>query len=328
MPIGFDSGRALEFIDKQGVVKLLTLINGTAGSVSGAQDCVARVKAAFKSHGVEATVKLVHGAEIAAAARKFTIAQANGTSHAQEALVVAGGDGTISAAAGELAGKDVPLGILPMGTLNHFARDLGLPRDIEGAAGVIAAGHTRLVDVAELNGRVFVNNSSIGLYPFMVDRRNAHQRQRGISKLLATLPAMLETLRHASWHRLEIAASGERQRVRTPCIFVGNNPYETRLATFGGRARLDCGELDVHVIRQQSRLGVLLLPFKIALGIVNRERDVQTFCTDELEIHSHRRRSLRVSLDGEISRMRTPLRYRSRPGALRVLCGPPPIPAR
>jgi diacylglycerol kinase family enzyme len=308
-------------------VKLLALINSAAGSVSGAQDSAARVKAAFKKHGVETTIKLVRGAEIAAAARDFTMARANGNGHGNEALVVAGGDGTISAAASELAGKDLPLGILPLGTLNHFAKDLGLPLDIEGAAGVIAAGRSQLVDVAELNGRVFVNNSSIGLYPFMVDRRNAHQRQRGISKLFATLPAMVETLRRASWHRLEITAAGKRQRVRTPCIFVGNNPYETGLAAFGCRTRLDCGELDVHVIRQQSRLGVLLLPFKIALGIVNRERDVQTFCSAELKIDSRRRRSLRVSLDGEIVHMQTPLRYRSRPGALRVICGPAPVPA-
>ncbi len=308
-------------------MKLLILINSAAGSVGGAQDSAARVKAAFKKHGVEPTIKLVRGPDIAAAAREFAIARAKGNGPGEEALVVAGGDGTISATASELAGKDLPLGVLPLGTLNHFAKDLGLPLDIEGAAGVIAAGQSRLVDVAEVNGRIFVNNSSIGLYPFMVERRNAHQRQRGIGKLLATLPAMVETLRHASWHRLEIAAAGERQHVRTPCIFVGNNPYETALATFGSRKQLDGGELDVHVIRQQSRLGVLLLPFKIALGIVNRERDVQTFCSDALEIGSRRQRSLRVSLDGEIVRMQTPLRYRSRPGALRVLCGPPPASA-
>lgn len=308
-------------------MKLLALINSAAGSVSGAQDSAARVKAAFEKHGVKATIKLVRGPEIATAAREFAIARAKGNGPGDQVLVVAGGDGTISAAAGELAGKDLPLGVLPLGTLNHFAKDLGLPLDIEGAAGVIAAGQSRLVDVAEVNGRIFVNNSSIGLYPFMVTRRNAHQRQRGIGKLLATLPAMMETLRRASWHRLDIAAAGERQHVRTPCIFVGNNPYDTALATFGSRARLDCGELDVHVIRQQSRLGVLLLPFKIALGIVNPEQDVMTFCSADLEIDSRRGRSLRISLDGEIVRMHTPLRYRSRPGALRVLCGPAPTPA-
>lgn len=305
-------------------MKILVLVNSAAGSVAGSEDIVARVQAAFVQHGADATVRALTGPAIADAAREF-VATWSSKAGEESALAVAGGDGTISAAAGVLAGTEVPLGILPLGTLNHFAKDLGLPLELEAAAGVIAAGHTRQIDVAEVNGRVFVNNSSIGLYPFMVARRNAFQRLRGVGKLLATIPALLQTLRGASWHRLEIAAAGHRMRVRTPCIFVGNNPYQVDLTAFGSRARLDTGELDIRVIRQQSRLGVLLLPFKIALGWVHPERDVQTFHDADLEIASrrHRRRPLRVSLDGEIMRMETPLRYHSRPAALRVLCGPP-----
>lgn len=302
-------------------MKILVLVNSAAGSVAGSEDIAARVQAAFVRLGAEATVRVLPGSAIVAVAREFMARRSSGS-----ALAVAGGDGTISAAAGVLAGTEVPLGILPLGTLNHFAKDLGLPLELDAAAGVIAAGHTRQIDVAEVNGRVFVNNSSIGLYPFMVARRNAYQRQRGIGKLLATIPALLQTLRGASWHRLEIAAAGQRLRVRTPCIFVGNNPYQVDLTAFGSRARLDTGELDIRVIRQQSRLGILLLPFKIALGIVHPERDVQAFRAADLEIasHRHRRRSLQVSLDGEVVRMETPLRYRSSPAALRVLCAPSP----
>jgi diacylglycerol kinase family enzyme len=301
-------------------VKLLVLINAGAGSARG-QDCGAKVSAAFERHGIDATIRLLPGAEIASATRDFAKAQSAGRPAGEQALAVAGGDGTIGAAASAFAGTDLPLGILPLGTLNHFAKDLGLPLDVAAAAGIIAAGRTRKVDVAELNGRVFINNSSIGLYPFMVAQRNARQRQSGMSKLLSTFPAMLETLRQATWHRLEIAAAGPRQRVRTACVFVGNNPYEVGLAAFGSRLRLDRSELDIHVIRQQSRLGVLLLPFKIALGMVDRERDVQVLRSPELEIVTRRSRSLQVSLDGEVVTMATPLRYRSRPSALRVFCG-------
>jgi diacylglycerol kinase family enzyme len=252
--------------------------------------------------------------------------QPNGPKQHEKVLVVAGGDGTISAVAGVLAGTGTPLGILPLGTLNHFAKDLGLPLEVDAAAGIIASGKSREVDVAELNGSVFVNNSSVGLYPFMVERRNAHQHRLGVGKLLATLPALFETLGGASWHRLDIAAAGERQRIRTPCVFVGNNSYEVDLKALASRTRLDRGELDIHIVRQQSRLGVLLLPIKIALGIVNPQRDVETFQSTDLEIVSRRRRSLSVSLDGEVVRMETPLRYRSRPGALRVFCGPKLVP--
>lgn len=296
-------------------MKLLVLINSAAGSVTGSEDIADRVREAFVRQGGEATVRVLAGSDIGAAVQAFVDQKTEG------ALAVAGGDGTISAAAGVLAGTEVPFGILPLGTLNHFAKDLALPLDLDGAAGVIAAGHTRQIDVAEVNGRVFVNNSSVGLYPFMVARRNAYQRLRGVGKMLATIPALLQTLRSASWHRLQIAAAGQHLLVRTPCIFVGNNPYQVDLTSFGSRAHLDTGELDIRVIRKQSRLGVLLLPFKIALGMINPERDVQSFRSVDLEIGS-RRRQLRVSLDGEVVHMHTPLRYRSRPAALRVLCPP------
>jgi diacylglycerol kinase family enzyme len=296
-------------------------MNPAAGSVNGAKDFPSLATAAFARHRVTARIQRLPGDRLAAVVRDFVHRRPDG-----EALAVVGGDGTIGTAAGVLAGTDLPLGILPMGTLNHFARDLGLPIQVEAAAGIIAAGHTRKVDVAEVNGRIFVNNSSIGLYPFMVERRNTHQNRFGVGKMLATLPAVVEALRDASWHRLRIVAAGERHRIRTPCIFVGNNVYDVGLKALGTRARLDGGELDIHVVRQQSRLGVLLLPFKIALGIVNPERDVQTFQSTELAIVPHHRRLLRVSLDGEVVRMETPLRYRSRPAALRVFCGPSPVP--
>ncbi len=300
-------------------MKVLVLLNAAAGTADKADDPEAMVREAFAGHGVEATLRALPGPEIAAAARAFV------TSRSADAVVAAGGDGTISAVAGALAGSDVPLGIVAMGTLNHFARDLGLPLEVKQAAAVIAAGRTRQVDVAELNGRVFVNNSSVGLYPFMVARRTEQQRH-GLGKALATLPATLQTLLGASWHRLGIAAAGERKAVRTPCIFVGNNAYETGLADFGSRKSLERGELDVQVIKQQTRLGLLLLPFKIALGLADPARDVQAFRCAELELTSRSPR-LRVSLDGEIATLSSPLRYRSRPGALRVLAEPRPAAA-
>ena len=307
--------------------RALVLINDAAGSGKEAQDRSTGIKTSFARHGVDATVRPLRGPDIAEAAKGFAAQRSDEGRRGDEVLVAAGGDGTISAAAGALAGTGVPLGILPLGTLNHFAKDLGLPLDLDGATGIIAAGQTRQVDLAELNGRVFVNNSSVGLYPFMVARRTAEQRRHGVGKWLATVPAMVQTLGEASWHHLEITAPGEHEVVRTPCVFVGNNPYELGLKAFGSRRRLDGGELDVHVIRQQSRTGVLLLPVKIALGICDRERDVHVFRSATLEITSRKRRSLGVSLDGEVMHMTTPLRYRSRPGDLRVFCGPAQAPA-
>ena len=303
-------------------MKVLVLLNAVAGP--GAKpDRTAEVQAAFIQHGVDATLSIVSGPDIAQAARTARDARHAQTGAAYDALVVAGGDGSISAAAGQLAGNDFPLGILPFGTLNHFARDLGLPLELDAAVAVIAAQKIRRVDVAQLNGRVFVNNSSVGLYPFMVASRNAGQRRFGLSKLAATLPALARTLLGASWHNLDIAMAGQKRRVRTPCVFVGNNAYATDIATFGQRAKLDSGQLCVFVVCGQTRLGLLLLPFKIALHLANRDRDVESFSVADLEILS-RRPYLRVSLDGEIATVPTPLRYSSRPRALCVLA---PLPA-
>jgi diacylglycerol kinase family enzyme len=296
--------------------KMMVLLNTGAGSAHPSP-VEGDIKAHFAEHGIDATIRSLPGAKISAAAKEFAD-QHHGDF---DALVVGGGDGSVSAAAAALAGGDIPLGVLPLGTLNHFAKDLAIPLDLPGAVATIAAGALRRVDVAELNGRIFINNSSIGLYPFMVARRNEEQRRLGRSKLAATFPAAMRALMSNAWHHLGIEAEGERKRVRTPCIFVGNNPYQVGLGHFGTRASLEGGELCVHVVRQQSRLGVLLLPFKVALGLADPLRDVETFTAPDVEITSRKRR-LHVSLDGEVAMVETPLRYRIRPRALSVLAPP------
>lgn len=304
-------------------MKILVLLNAAAGSAgqSSPADLSARIQEGFAKHGVEATIKAVRGPELAATAK------AARRDSGLDAVVAAGGDGTISAAAAALSGGDLPLGILPLGTLNHFAKDLGLPLDLESAIAVIAEGNVRRVDLGEVNGRIFVNNSSVGLYPFMVARRNVEQQRSGLSKATATLSAALRALLQAPWRTLGIAAAGSRKRVRTPCVFIGNNPYHVGLTAFGTRQSLDSGELCVHVVRRQTRVGILLLPLKVALGLADPVRDVETFSAVDVEITS-RKRHMRVSLDGEITALQTPLRYRSLPGALGVLARPAAEPAR
>jgi diacylglycerol kinase family enzyme len=157
-------------------MRVAILLNAGAGTLARlGQDGPARVRAAFEEAGVAADLKIVESRDL-----KDTI---DGLAAGHEAsgldgIVVGGGDGTIGCAASRLAGTGVPLGILPLGTLNHFAKDLGLPLDIGAAAAVVAAGHVEAVDVAECNGHVFVNNSSIGVYPFLVEEREAERTRR------------------------------------------------------------------------------------------------------------------------------------------------------
>nr|WP_255528567.1 diacylglycerol kinase family protein [Roseomonas sp. KE0001] len=302
-------------MSEPGAVRIKVLVNAGGGSVRG-RELRAEIAAVFAAHGVAADVEQLGGDALAAAARA---ALAEG----YEAVVAGGGDGTVSAVAGVLAGGEVPLGVLPLGTLNHFARDLGLPADWRQAAAQLARGQVRRIDVAEVNGRVFINNSSVGLYADMVSERDRERRRRGWRKGPAMLLACLRILRRFGLRRLTVRAAGRRERVKTPLVFIGNNDYETSLPRPGRRVALDGGHLCLCVTRHGSRLSLLRLALRAAFGRLREERDFEMRAVETAEIHA-RAPLLRVSLDGEVAMLRTPLRYRIRPGALRVLAADSP----
>ncbi|PBB65280.1 hypothetical protein CK228_28870 [Mesorhizobium sp. WSM4312] len=296
-------------------MKVMALINKGAGAAVRKGDIARAVRDAFAERGAEADVRLVDGREVGELARRF-VADNKSTSDHGSRLVVGGGDGTLGTAASALAGTNLVLGVLPLGTLNHFAKDLGVPLDLTAAIDTIATGTPVAVDVAEVNGRVFLNNSSIGIYPFFVAKRSAEQRHRGFCKLAAIGPALMRTVRFATWQAVHVSAQGARERLRTPCVFVGNNFYD--VANLGHRRSLSSKELCIYVVKQQSWFGLALLPFKIAFGMIDSTRDLETYRATSLQITSHRRAML-VSLDGEAVRMDMPLNFRIRPAALQVL---------
>ena len=291
-------------------MRLLVLLNAAGGS-AGDDTLPDRIARAFAERGAEARVLATPGPALTEAARR----------PGYDGVVACGGDGTINAVANALVGGDVPLGVLPLGTLNHFARDLGLPRAWEEAVGVIATGHTRRIDVGEVNGRVFVNNSSVGLYAEMVAERDRERRQRGWRKGPAMLLAGWRTLRRFTRRRLSIRADGAQQVLRSPLVFVGNNLYETSLPHPGRRAALDRGELCLAVTRHQSRWGLLRSGMRAMLGRLREDRDFTLTSVSAVDIDSPLP-VLRVSYDGEVRSMAPPLRYRSRPGALLVFAPP------
>ena len=288
-------------------MKAAILINRGGGSAK--RELVEKAIAGLRL-GEEA--QWLDGNEIAQAAKRAVEGGAR--------LVVAGGgDGTLSCVAGALAGTGAALGILPLGTLNHFARDLGVPLDLAEAAAVIAQGRTRAVDVAEVNGRVFVNNSAIGLYPLMILDRDSQQRRLGRSKRLAMIVASLRTLFRFHHRRLTLTVNDERSgRIDTPLLFVGNNDYRIDLGAPGQREKLDGGQLCVFVLRKQTRRGLIAATVRALMG---RSRDDDMMRIDGVErLHvSSRRSRLAVSLDGETALMDTPLDYRIRPKALKVV---------
>lgn len=287
------------------------LLNRGGGAVAADPTIPNKVAQALKSAGIHAKVELVAGGECGV--RCKAIAE-----RGDAMLIVGGGDGTVGAAACALAGTETQLGILPLGTLNHFARDLGIPADLAEAAKLIAGGKERRVDVAEMNGRIFINNSAIGLYPLMVVDRDQQRKRLGRSKRLAMAVASLRTLARFKHHRLTLTVNDHKAQVDTPLLFVGNNDYRVELPAAGERKSLEDGELCVMVMRKKTRLGFIGAGVR---ALFNRSRPddmVRLEKVERLRVSS-RRPQLAVSLDGEVVRVPPPLDYKIRKKALRVV---------
>jgi diacylglycerol kinase family enzyme len=294
-------------------MKAIVILNCGSGAVdrTEAEAAVARVAGAFRDAGLEPEVRAVPARSIHEAARAAASSEA-------DPVVFGGGDGTLSTGAAALAGGPKTLGVLPLGTFNHFAKDLGIPLKLEDAVRTIAEGHVREVDVGEVNGRPFLNNSSIGLYPEIVRVRDELRRHRGMRKGPAMLRAAREVLRAPPFLSVDLRVEGDVSRVRTPFVFVGNNRYEMNLFALGVRSALDRGELGLYVARNVRRWGIVRLALRSLLGRLRQDKEFEALTVPQVEVGMHRR-IVRVALDGEVFRTESPLRYRSRPRALRVL---------
>jgi diacylglycerol kinase family enzyme len=197
-----------------------------------------------------------------------------------------------------------------------------MPTDLAGAAAAIAGGEVRRVDVAEVNGRVFVNNSVLGVYPEMVAVRDRVREQRGWGKVRAVPVAVLAVARRFPVHRVDLEGPGYRRaRVRTPLLFIGNGVYDNGSGGQPQRGALDDGLLGLAVASATTRWGLVRAMFRALRRGAEASGDLDTAELTDLLVRV-RGRHLRVALDGEVDRFEAPLEYRVRPGALRVLAPP------
>lgn len=294
-------------------MKIAVVVNEHGGSSTGANNDITAetIRAAFTDYGVQCTVLAVPGAQIAHTAKQ---AMRDGF----EKIVAGGGDGTMSTIAAVLAGTRIPMGILPLGTLNHFAKDLGIPPALSDAVYTAVHGEQHEIDIAEVNGRTFINNSSLGLYPHMVKGRNGFIERLGLGKWSAMALAFLRVIDRLPLYSITVQAHGTVEKATTPLIFIGNNRYDMSLLELGNRERLDAGELSVYMARCSEHFCLLRFALRAVLGSLDQSKNFESEVVQHLEI-SARRKSLRVALDGEIVRMKPPLRYRIRPRDLVVV---------
>ena len=285
------------------------LINPGGGSAG--DSAIDAVRAALADHRLDAIIEQVPGPDLAGRAAALAKGGA-------KLVVAAGGDGTVGAVAGALAGTATSLGVLPLGTLNHLARDLGIAFDIDQAVALLASGRPRHIDLASLNGRYFVNNSAIGLYPLMVVDREQQQKQ-GRSKKMAMLVASLRTLIRFRHERLCLRINdSDTETLTTPLLFVGNNDYRMAWPAAGQREVIDDGRLCVLVMRKTSRLGLFAATLRLLMGRPRDDDMVRLDDVTRLNVSSRKAR-LTVSSDGETERVRPPLDYRIHPRALAVI---------
>jgi diacylglycerol kinase family enzyme len=241
-------------------------------------------------------------------------------------IVASGGDGTVAGVAHALAGTNAALAVLPMGTFNYFARGLRMPEDAEGAARAILQGAPHDIAVGTLNGRVFLNNVSIGLYPAILEEREATYARYGRYRILAHIASLRTILRFQRPYRMTLEQDQTQHRIRTPMVFVARSAYQLDQFGLEGARAISDDRFVLFLAHQQTRLGFLRLAWKLIRRKVDHGRDVIVSTPRRITVTVPGRHRISVALDGEKLKMRLPLRIEIAEHDLQVIL-PPDNPA-
>lgn len=234
-------------------------------------------------------------------------------------VVAAGGDGTVTGVAQALIGTGVPMGVLPLGTFNYFARGLGLPQEPEAAASAILNGTPHRISVGVVNGQVFLNNASLGLYPTALRERETAYKRWGRSRLMAHV-ALLRTLyRFQRPHRLTIETDdGATLTLRTPLVFAARSAYQVDYFGLDGRDAISADQFAVYIARDGSRWHLFRMALRLATGSMKAGRDIDLITPRQMRIATRASQPY-VAYDGEKRRMPAPLDFKILDDALAII---------
>jgi diacylglycerol kinase family enzyme len=291
-------------------MRIAVIINSAAGT-GDSDDISSRIKEAFNRKNVEADLFELYGENI-----KSELASV--TESGYDAIAAAGGDGTLNSVINMTIDSSLPFGIIPMGTLNHFAKDAGIPLEMEDAVDVIVNQHISAVDIAEVNGHYFLNNSSVGFYPKMVKHRDKEMKTLGYGKWYAMFRALLNIFSRYPLITLRIKTEDHFNEIKTPFIFIGNNIYTFDLFNLGKRERIDQGELSLYYPKTSGRFSIVRFAFMALINKLDSTEDFFNSHYSEISVIS-RRRTLEVSVDGEVIHIDPPLEYKIHPHKLKLL---------
>ncbi len=244
----------------------------------------------------------------------------------QGAVVAAGGDGTINAVAQAVLPTGLPFGVLPQGTFNYFSRTHGIPSDTEHATRALLRAQVRPVQVGLVNERVFLVNASVGLYPQLLEDREAYKQRYGRSRLVAFWAALVTLLHAHRPLRLRIGCQGVERDVRTPTLFVANNALQLERIGIAEAAALHQGQLVAITLRPVGTWAMLGLMLHGAMGRLGDDDDAVSFGFEQLAVRPaapRRTGKVKVATDGEICWLRAPLDFRVSPQPLWLLAPAP-----
>lgn len=288
------------------------IVNARAGTALGMapETMSARVRAAFETVGASPDVHVVPSQQIDA-----LLDAARGRDHP---VIIGGGDGSVRAAAQKLAGTQVPLGVIPLGTMNLFAREIAMPLDFDAALDALVTGEEMRVDAASVNGDMFLCNSLMGL-PAIFSRHRETLRGTGVwdgARKAWSLARRIAALRHRIGVELDDGTGVHPMRVMA--LAVSNNPYDGTSGVGLRRPRLDGGELGIYTSRHRTGMSAAMAIVRAYFGTWRDDPYVSEHRAHGMRVTSRRRR-IWLSNDGEAQVYRTPLVYRCHPGALSVI---------
>lgn len=292
--------------------RVLVVLNAQAGTVRdvGAAQIRARVDEALTLPNLEVDVEVLEG-------EPMVHAIASASARGYDTLIVGAGDGTVSHAAAVLSGTQVTLGVLPLGTMNMLAYDIGLPRDLTQALEALRHARPMRIDLATVNGRAFHGVSGLGFFTQMAMAREQVRAQRG--RVAGWLLALGRAVVRSGRLSLVIEIEGQRSPVDAYAAIVTNNAFD---APGWHRSRLDAGVLEVHVAEERGALARIRAGADLLAQAWRDNPGIHTFRTRAVTIHAPRRHRAWVATDGEISRETLPLHYEVAPGALSLLLPP------
>ncbi len=294
-----------------GRAAICVLLNAGSGSAKGAEKQT-QVSDAFARHGVMPEIRLIGNDD------QLETEVRRAAQSGFDVIVAGGGDGTISCVAGHLAGGNAKMGVIPLGTFNFVARGLGIPEDVDAAVEALLSGAARPMTVGLVNGRIFLNNASLGIYPQILKEREGTYKRWGRSRIAAHWSVLVTFLAFRAPVRMKVIVDGQTRRRKTPLAFIARSAFQLEHFGLDGAGDVRDGQFALFLAPDSTRWQLLGRALRLAGKGMNPQHDFELICGEEIMIETSRATQL-IAMDGERVRAQSPFRFRLLTDDLQVI---------